>query len=337
MKRHLLLSLTLLALMFASCKNKIDDLQPETPTEQIKGVQITSAEFKNDLLFVNSANFQVKTNEAATFYAADPNITISASGLIQRITSGEVVAIQVTSTATGTKSTLTAVGSSDTNHVLPFSLYHAQNADDGNAQYIQGWETLRKLPVSGETYAIILRHADADNGQDYVFKYPKRVPPANWWKSKDSTIARQLNPAGRARATELGTVLRDLKMPIAKIYSSEFYRAYQTAELMNLGPAIVTDSRLNHPIDTEKTIFLFKGLKELIKEKAVAGEMILVASHQPINEFVPSGILPTFHKVSAFNWTGAYIVKISADKSMTYEGAVSFGMFKYWRDLKLKK
>jgi phosphohistidine phosphatase SixA len=337
MKKKSTLVYLCLLLTFAACKKSIDAVPTPPVVPVVPAPTITNEELKSDLLFVNKNDYQVKASEASTYYSADPNVTVTNDGLIKRITSGEVVAIEVTSKATGKKITLTAIGSTDNNHVLPFAPFHALEADDANAQYLKGWETLRKLPVSGETYAIVMRHADADNGEDYVFAFPKRTPPANWWKSPDSTLARQLNAAGRARAKELGVIFKDLKLPIAKIYSSEFYRAFRTAELMNLGPAIITDSRLNHPDRTLQSTYVFRGLKELVKEKAVNGEMMLIASHQPINLFESSGLLPTFPKVSAFNWTGSYIVKITADKSMTYEGAVSFGMFKYLRDLRSVK
>jgi phosphohistidine phosphatase SixA len=337
MKKSTLLYLCLV-FSFVACKKGNDPVAiPDVPTPVVPAPIITNEELKSELLFVNKDDFQVKTNEASTYYSADANVTVTNDGLIKRITSGEVVAIEVTSKASGKKTILTAIGSTDNEHVLPFLPYHAAAADDANAQYLKGWETLRKLPISGETYAIVMRHSDADNGQDFVFAFPKKTPPADWWKSRDSTLARQLNAAGRARAQELGVIFKDLKLPIAKIYSSEFYRAYRTAELMNLGPAITTDSRLNHPDRTLESTYVFRGLKSLVKEKAINGEMMLITSHQPINLFESSGILPTFPKVSAFNWAGAYFVKITADKSMTYEGAASFGMFKYLRDLRLSK
>jgi phosphohistidine phosphatase SixA len=334
MKKSFLFSLPFLILALAGC-SKSGDPTPPVKVEPA-AVKISNPELIDDLLFVNKNNYQVQTNETATFSAQDTSITISSSGMIARVTSGEVVSVDVTSVATGKKSKLTVVGATDDNHVKPFETFHFVNSTDPYGQYVQGWKTIRKLPVAGETYAIILRHADADNGEDFNLTHPKDTPPANWWKSQDPFYARQLNAVGRYRATELGKIFKDLQLPIAKVYSSEFYRAVETANLINTGKTIVQDARLNHPDHNPNNSKLFMGLQALIKEKAVAGEMILVSTHHPINEYTNSPPVPAgFPQVSAFNWTGAYIVKIAADKSLTYEGAVSYPMFRYWRDLKL--
>jgi phosphohistidine phosphatase SixA len=335
MKKQFILLLSALVLTLGSC-TKNDDVNPPTPQEP-PAVTITNEELKGDLLFVNKNNFQLKTSEPATFLSADPSVSVTSAGLIERITSGEVVSIDVSSVATGKKTKIYALGATDDNHVNPFMNYHAAPSDDPYGQYLLGWETLQKLPVSGETHAIVLRHADADNGEDFNLTHPDDTPPANWWKSSEPAMARQLNDAGKIRAAELGVIFKDLQLPVKKVYSSEFYRAFRTAELMNLGPQIVTDGRLNHPDHNSLNSRLFTGLQGLIKDKAVDGEMMLIATHHPINEFVKSGVIPTFPQVSAFNWTAAYIVKINTDKTITYQGAVTFGMFKYWRDLKLKK
>lgn len=332
LKQNSLIWLLLISLIAVSCKKN-----PKAP-EPTNGT-ITSSEFKDDLLFVTKNDFQITASESATYASTDPSITITPAGLIKRLTSGEVVIINVTWTKTGNTSILYAVGATDDNHVNPFVKFHAAISDDPSGQYMQGWQTLRKLPVAGETYAIVLRHADADWGKDYNLTHPDNDPgPENWWKSPDSLLARQLNPQGVARATDLGIIFKDLQYPITKVVSSEFFRAVRTAQLINAGPAIAIDGRINHPdhLKTGKT--LFNGLQDIINESPADGKMILISTHHPINEFEREDVIPaTFPKVSVFNWTGAYFVKIGADKTMTYQGAVSYGMFKYWRDLKLKK
>ncbi len=45
-----------------------------------------------------------------------------------------------------------------------------------------------------------------------------------------------LTPAGEAQAKAVGKAIRDLKIPIGKIYSSDICRVLQTAELVDLGP-----------------------------------------------------------------------------------------------------
>lgn len=325
MKNFQILFLLLLILSTTACKK--ERKQTELP-------EITSKEYIDELLFVNKNDYQIQTSEPATFSSNDSSITISAAGLIQRITSGELVSIEVTwPEREGMKTTLYAVGATDNNHVNPFIKYHAAESTDPYNQYIQGWKTLRKLPVSTETYAIILRHADADNGKDFSID----TGPANWWKSCDSTLARQLNQQGKQRAKDLGRIFKDLGYPISRVYSSEFCRALKTAQLINAvtDMDIKIDGRINHPAYNISKKSLFNGLQEIIQPLPVDNKLTLVSTHHPINE-IGKGV-PSFPEVSVFNWTGAYFIKIAPDKSLTYEGAVSWGMFKYWRDLKLKK
>jgi phosphohistidine phosphatase SixA len=327
MKKILLYTFLLITLV-SSCKKSDDNEENE-----IQG-EITSAEFIDELLFVNKNSYKIETSEPATFSSTDPSIDISADGVIARVTSGEVVPIEVTWTGRGTKTTIYALGATDNNHVKPFENYHSVESTDPYNQYVQGWATLRKLPASGETYSIILRHADADNGRD--LNEDDESAPANWWKSCDSTLARQLNQVGKERATELGKVFKDLQYPITRVYSSEFCRAISTATLINAGPTIELDGRINHPAYNMSTKSLFRGLLDILNGLPVDNNITLVSTHHPINEFGNTGI-PTIPRVSAFNWTGAYFLKIASDKTVTYEGAVSWGMFKYWRDLKLNR
>ena len=314
--------------------------KPDTikPVPVIKNGTITSVDYIDSLLFVRKNNFQIAVSDSATFSSDDPSITITSTGLVNRLTSGEVVAIKVKWTRNGNTVKVFAVGATDSEHVNPFIKFHAAISDDPYGQYKKGWKLLQKLPIANESYAIVLRHADADNGRDYNLTHPGIEGPANWWKSPDSTIARQLNTQGIVRATEIGSVFKDLKYPIARVVSSEFFRAVRTAQLINAGPTISIDGRINHPDYIKSGENLFKGLLRILSEAPVDGKMTLISTHHPINEFEREKVpVASFPKVSVFNWTGAYFVKISANKTFTYEGAVSYGMFKFWRDLKLNK
>ena len=326
-RKHLLPCLLLISIIAVSCKKSIKIQPPEDG-------KITSAEYKDDLLFVVKNDYQINTSDSATFSSTDPSVTITSKGLVKRITSGEVVAINVTWPKTGNVSEFYAIGATDNNHVNPFEKFHAAISDNPAVQYMQGWQTLRKLPITGETYAIVLRHADADFGKDWSVKHDTDGPE-NWWKSPDSLLARQLNNQGLARAKEMKNIFKDLKYPITKVFSSEFFRAIETAQLIDAGPTITIDGRINHPAYLRTRQTLFNGLLNIINETPADGKMMLISTHHPINEFERENPVPsTFPQVSVFNWTGAYFVKIAADKSVTYQGAASYGMFKYWRDLK---
>lgn len=299
--------------------------------------KVISEEFQNDLLFVNRPDFKILTDKPAEFSSSDPLIKITSDGTIERLTSGEVVAIDIAWNDNPSKKTkIYALGSTDNTHDDPYAGYHGELASEAYNSYLLGWQTLQKLPVSNQSYAIILRHGDADNGRDFTAANPGRDEPDNWWKSCDNTLARQLNERGKTRSTELGKVFKDLNYPITRVISSEFCRSVQTAQLINVGPTIVQDNRINHPSHNKTGKGLLNGMIEIMKEQPVDNKMTLVVMHHPVNETGDQGY-PTFPKVSPFTWTGAYIVSVSPDKTVTYQGAVSFAMFNYWRNLKLKR
>lgn len=296
---------------------------------------VTSPEFEDDLLFVNKNNFKILTDIPVEYSSADPLIKISPEGVIERITSGEVVPIDITfKDGSGKKTRIYALGATDDNHDDPYAPYHDKSATNAYNSYRQGWQTLKKLPVKTQSHAIILRHGDADNGRDFTAAFPDRNEPANWWKSCDPSIARQLNARGKARSAELGKIFRDLNYPITRVISSEFCRSVATAELINSGPAIKQDERINHPEHNTTGKGLFNGMLEVMKEQPVDNSISLLVLHHPVNEI---GTYPSFPTVSPFTWTGAYVVSVSPDKSITYEGAISFAMFNYWRNLKLNR
>ncbi|MDB4920198.1 histidine phosphatase family protein [Mucilaginibacter sp.] len=330
MKILAILSLGALFLLGCSRDKTTDIPTPVTPTPLIK-----SPEYIDKLLFVNSNNYQILTTDPATFYSSDTHIQINSTGLIKRLTSAEIVPIEITwKNKAIPKTTIYALGATDIDQDPPFTHYQGALATDAPAAYQQGWKTLQSLPVKNETYAIVLRHADASNGVDFSVNHNYPGPP-NWWKSKDPSLARQLNDQGVQRATILGQVFKDLNYPIKRVITSEFNRAIETGNLINAGPAPVIDGRINHPSYTVYPYGLFQGMLAIIKEQPIDNKMTLIIAHHPINELRKMTGYPTFPDVSPFNWTGAYLIKISPDKQITYQGAVSWAMFKYWRDLKL--
>jgi hypothetical protein len=69
-----------------------------------------------------------------------------------------------------------------------------------------------------------------------------------WWKScdKDCTtaVARQLSPSGVVEAQTIGAAIRAKGIPFGRVISSEYCRCRESAELMNLGPAIETSMQV---------------------------------------------------------------------------------------------
>jgi phosphohistidine phosphatase SixA len=89
-------------------------------------------------------------------------------------------------------------------------------------------------------FVIYWRHGQARTGED---QRESGVP--EWWKSCSSALARQLDdPVGIQQARTAGQSVRDRGVPFARVISSEYCRARQTAQQMNLGPAIETSSQV---------------------------------------------------------------------------------------------
>lgn len=329
MKNRFLCLLVLSLLSVISCKK-------DTPTPSSLNI-VTSQEFEDDLLFVNRNDFKILTDKPAEFSSSSPLIQLSADGTIKRITSGEVVPIDITWTdASAGKTRIYALGATDDNHDKPYSSYHGKLASNPYESYRQGWQTIRKSPAGDKTYALILRHADADDGRDYSAANPGSNGPANWWKSCENTLARQLNARGNARSEELGKIFKDLNYPISRVISSEFCRSVSTARLINAGAVIKEDGRINHPAYNTSKMSLFKGMLEIMAEQPVDNKMTLMVTHHPVNETGSAGY-PSFPETSPFTWTGGYMISVASDKTITYQGAVSYSMFEYWRNLKLKR
>ena len=64
-------------------------------------------------------------------------------------------------------------------------------------------------------YVIVMRHASS----------PREVPDKPNANPDNSKLERQLDEAGRSSAIAMGTAIRDLKIPIAEVFSSPTYRA----------------------------------------------------------------------------------------------------------------
>lgn len=104
--------------------------------------------------------------------------------------------------------------------------------------------------LRGGGYTIFWRHADADVCADNTSLGTAANPTIpNWWRSCDANCAtataRQLNAAGVERATFIGQQTDALGIDVGRVISSEFCRCIQTAELMDFGPTIETDTGIS--------------------------------------------------------------------------------------------
>lgn len=93
--------------------------------------------------------------------------------------------------------------------------------------------------LRGGGFNIYFRHAATDWGQE------DRVERAGDWTSCDPAEMRQLSSQGRATARRIGDAIGALGVPVAKVLSSEYCRAWETARLMDLGPVTQTRDIMN--------------------------------------------------------------------------------------------
>ncbi|MEQ8604871.1 MAG: histidine phosphatase family protein [Marivibrio sp.] len=141
---------------------------------------------------------------------------------------------------------------------------------------------LERLADGG--YALMLRHALAPGTGD---------PAA--FELRDCSTQRTLNDVGRAQARALGEALRAAGIAEASVYSSQWCRCLETAELLGLGPvqelpALNSFFGRNRD-DRPKRL---EALRRFLAEQPTDGPPIILVTHQVTvtaitGDFVRSG------------------------------------------------
>jgi phosphohistidine phosphatase SixA len=103
---------------------------------------------------------------------------------------------------------------------------------------LKGAALLQALRKGG--YNLYMRHGSATIGQDGNLA---QVPM--WWEN--CTIQRNLSDVGREQARKVGAFIRELKIPVSQVLTSQFCRNRETGYGMSLGPIEVTED-INHQI-----------------------------------------------------------------------------------------
>ncbi len=88
-------------------------------------------------------------------------------------------------------------------------------------------------------HVIYFRHAQTDWSQSDL------VLEAGDWTSCDPSHMRQLSAEGLRTAKSIGEAMRRLRIPIDRVYASEYCRCVQTAEALDLAPVEATKDILN--------------------------------------------------------------------------------------------
>lgn len=122
-------------------------------------------------------------------------------------------------------------------------------------------------------YVIVFRHAPTNRDQS-------DSDPLNY---SDTAHQRLLSATGVELATKIGYAVRELSIPIGKIYASKFSRAVQTAKLIG-GEAVTTTLDVTEgglvasPIENDRRA---AALKSLVATMPAAGTNTVIVTHKP--------------------------------------------------------
>ena len=142
-------------------------------------------------------------------------------------------------------------------------------------------ELIKRMQAGG--HILMIRHALAPGFGD---------PPE--FQIGDCSTQRNLDDRGRQQARAIGNWLRARGITAARVYSSQWCRCLETAELLELGPvkelpALNSFFELTHHREPN-----LKALRAFIAAQPPDGELVILVTHQVTvsaiaDEFVSSG------------------------------------------------
>ena len=126
--------------------------------------------------------------------------------------------------------------------------------------------------LRGGGYVIVMRHGATH--QDQADTDPLNLA--------NVAQQRQLNDVGRAKAKEIGAVMKKLGIPVGQVVSSQYFRAIETARLLGYGePQPTADvsegGQVVTPIENNRRTAALRKLAAT----AVPGTNVIVVSHKP--------------------------------------------------------
>jgi phosphohistidine phosphatase SixA len=160
-----------------------------------------------------------------------------------------------------------------------YSLIFALTTQISSANELAIWDKLQGTAPKG--YVLLLRHSLAPGVGD----------PANFTLS-DCSTQRNLSAVGRQDARDVGQWLQRREIKIARVESSRWCRAKETASLLNLGKV-----RLNKSLDSlfqENDAFnhpqTIKVRKQIIAHRSKTGLLVLVGHFVNIGALTNVGV-----------------------------------------------
>lgn len=169
---------------------------------------------------------------------------------------------------------------------------------------------LKNMSTNNQGFALVLRHTDARLGDDIVDS-----PLPEWWKSCDPNVARQMDENGRKNGKKIGDAIKKLGIPIGAAFSSEFCRAVQTIEAMELDLTIATDARLNHE-NANPNDPIFEDVFDIIRENHSAGFQLLVGHYNIIDDN------PHRNLFRPFNMSDGFLMEVNPQGNLEFVGSV---------------
>lgn len=139
-----------------------------------------------------------------------------------------------------------------------------------------GNELLERIKTGG--HVLMIRHAYAPGTGD----------PSDFTIG-DCTTQRNLDDRGRDQARRIGTWLRAAGIMSAKIYSSQWCRSLETAQLIDLGPVTELPALNSFHGRPELAEPILAALKGFLAQQPVDGQLILLVTHH-VNIYGISGI-----------------------------------------------
>lgn len=162
---------------------------------------------------------------------------------------------------------------------LVFSLISSLTAQSAFANELLIWDQLQGKAPKG--YVLLFRHSLAPGAGD----------PANF-KLNDCSTQRNLSAEGRKDAKEIGQWLQRREVKIARVESSRWCRAKETAQLLNIGKVKLNRNldSLFQAADATKHPQTTKVRQQIINHRNKTGLLVLVGHYVNIAALIGVGV-----------------------------------------------
>ena len=130
-------------------------------------------------------------------------------------------------------------------------------------------KTDKNNSLQGDGLILMIRHALAPGFGD-----------PDGFKLRDCATQRNLNDQGRLQAAAIGDWLRSRGVTSSKVFSSQWCRCMETAELLRIGPVTELPALNSFYEFTEDREPNLKALRKFISNQPDSGELIIMVTHQ---------------------------------------------------------